>query len=110
MTQNHLTEQQQYLAAINYQESSWDPQTLSPDIGFGLGFAIIEGVSDPGDTASKGSLFWGGAAATYFWIDPAEDIVVVAMTQHMGVDGVWSIEGELAELVYGALVERNKLN
>lgn len=110
MGKNHLTEQQQYLAAINFQESSWKPDTLSPDIGFGLGFAVVENVEGYSDSKSKGSLFWAGAAATYFWIDPAEDIVVVAMTQHMGVDGVWSIERDLTKLVYGALAERRKSN
>ena len=33
---------------------------------------------------SKGSLFWGGAASTYFWADPVEDIVLVHMTQVLG--------------------------
>ena len=110
MGKNHLTEQQQYLAAINFQESSWKPDRLSPDIGFGLGFAVVENVEGYSDSKSKGSLFWAGAAATYFWIDPVEDIVVVAMTQHMGVDGVWSIERDLTKLVYGALAERRKSN
>ena len=110
MGRNHLTEQQQYLAAINFQDSIWEPDTLSPNIGFGLGFAVVENTNAHSDTKSKGSLFWSGAAATYFWIDPLEDIVVVAMTQHMGVEGVWSIERELTKLVYGALVERKKSN
>jgi len=36
-----------------------------------------------GTLGSDGGLYWGGAAATSFWIDPKKDIVVIVMTQHM---------------------------
>ena len=91
MRRNHLTDQQR--------------QTLSPALGFGLGFGIIEDPAAAGYVSSEGTFYWGGAAATSFWIDPVEDIVVVAMTQHMGVRATGSIRGELAALVYGALVD-----
>ncbi len=54
---------------------------------------------------SVGEFGWAGAAKTYFWIDPVEDIVVVSMTQHMGVRGTGALRGELSALVYGALIE-----
>jgi CubicO group peptidase (beta-lactamase class C family) len=91
MRRNHLTDQQR--------------QSLSPALGFGLGFGIIEDPAAAGYVSSEGSFYWGGAAATTFWIDPVEDIVVVAMTQHMGVRATGSIRGELAALVYGALAD-----
>ncbi len=91
MRRNHLTGQQR--------------QSLSPALGFGLGFGIIEDRAAVGYVSSEGSFYWGGAAATSFWIDPVEDIVVVAMTQHMGVRATGSIRGELAALVYGALMD-----
>ena len=91
MRRNHLTDQQR--------------ETLSPALGFGLGFGIIEDPAAAGYVSSEGTFYWAGAAATSFWIDPVEDIVVVAMTQHMGVRATGSIRGELAALVYGALVD-----
>ena len=91
MARNHLTPAQR--------------DTFSPAQGFGLGFAVIEDPAGIGYPASVGSFYWGGAAATSFWIDPAREIVVVAMTQHMGVRGTGALRGELHALVYGALTD-----
>jgi CubicO group peptidase (beta-lactamase class C family) len=30
---------------------------------------------------SVGEYFWGGVTGTYFWIDPAEDLITVFLTQ-----------------------------
>lgn len=54
---------------------------VRPGHGFGLGFAVH---LDPGASdriASPGTLSWGGIFNTYFWVDPAEEIVAVMMTQ-----------------------------
>ncbi len=53
--------------------------------------------------ASAGSFFWAGAANTHFWIDPKEDIVVIAMTQTMQVPGADSLSFQIRNLVYSAL-------
>ena len=89
MSQNHLTEEQR--------------QTFSSALGFGLGFATIEDPAGTGYLSSEGTFYWAGAAATNFWIDPTEKIVVIAMTQHMGTPGTNRLRGELNALVYGAL-------
>ena len=56
---------------------------MSPGTGFGLDFAVV---LDPvaADGISKGEYYWGGAAGTWFWIDPREDLVFVGMIQHFG--------------------------
>ena len=56
---------------------------MSPGTGFGLDFAVV---LDPvaADGISKGEYYWGGAAGTWFWIDPKEDLVFVGMIQHFG--------------------------
>ena len=89
MSRNHLSEEQN--------------STFSPALGFGLGFATIEDATGVGYPATEGTFYWSGAASTYFWIDPVEDIVVVSMTQHMGVRETGAVRGELSALVYGAL-------
>ena len=33
---------------------------------------------------NHGEFGWSGAAATYFWVDPAEAMVGVIMTQYLG--------------------------
>jgi CubicO group peptidase (beta-lactamase class C family) len=47
--------------------------------GFGLGFAVRK---EPGRSPVPGSVgeyFWGGVYGTYFWIDPAEQLIAVLM-------------------------------
>ncbi len=49
--------------------------------GFGLGFCVR---TQPGMSpvpGSVGEFFWGGVTGTYFWIDPAEDLVAVFLSQ-----------------------------
>lgn len=75
----------------------------------GIGFSIGCGVTlDLGKTMLPGSVgeyFWGGAAATAFWIDPKEDLVVVFMTQVMGSPARLTLRRDLRTLVYSALTE-----
>ena len=50
-------------------------------IGFGLGFSVT---MEPAKTlipGSPGEYSWGGAATTSFWIDPAEELIAIFMTQ-----------------------------
>jgi CubicO group peptidase (beta-lactamase class C family) len=49
--------------------------------GFGLGFEIVEHVGRSGRLGSVGEFGWGGAYYTKFWVDPAEKLVAVFMTQ-----------------------------
>jgi CubicO group peptidase (beta-lactamase class C family) len=90
-----------HLGAINIQL----PNGAPAGYGFGLGFAVVKDPPAIGFVSSDGSFYWSGAAATHFWIDPKEDLVVVAMTQHMGVPAVSALAGQLHALVYGALTE-----
>src|SRR5690606_38927799 len=53
---------------------------------------------------SAGEFMWGGFASTAFWVDPAEDLVVVFMTQ-LVPSGTFDFRGQLKAIVYGALVE-----
>jgi CubicO group peptidase (beta-lactamase class C family) len=77
-------------------------------MGFGLGFAVMEDPAAAGYMSSIGSYFWAGYASTYFWIDPIEDMVVVAMTQHIddNVPAAGALRGQFPTLVYSALLER----
>jgi CubicO group peptidase (beta-lactamase class C family) len=72
--------------------------------GFGLGFEVIENQAAAATLGSDGGLTWGGAAATSFWIDPKEDIVVIAMTQHMKAPAAQDAEARMRTLVYSALI------
>jgi CubicO group peptidase (beta-lactamase class C family) len=54
---------------------------LPPGHGFGLGFAVRTQPGMAPFPGSVGSFYWGGAAGTTFWVDPAERLYAVLMIQ-----------------------------
>ncbi|MDR6303587.1 CubicO group peptidase (beta-lactamase class C family) [Nitrobacter vulgaris] len=75
-------------------------------IGFGLGFSVT---MDPAKTliaGSPGEYAWGGAATTSFWIDPAEDLITIFMTQVIP-SSAYPIRRELRTMVYAAITDAN---
>jgi CubicO group peptidase (beta-lactamase class C family) len=75
-------------------------------IGFGLGFAVT---MDPAKTlipGSPGEYNWGGAATTSFWIDPAEELITIFMTQVLP-SSAYPLRRELRTLVYAAITGSN---
>ena len=72
-------------------------------VGFGLGFSVVLDPAKAKVVSSKGEFAWGGAASTAFWVDPAEDITLVFLTQLLP-SSVHPIRPELKALVYQALV------
>jgi CubicO group peptidase (beta-lactamase class C family) len=73
-------------------------------MGFGLTMAVGLGPAATGVIGSPGEFMWGGAASTAFWVDPAEGLVVVFMTQLMP-SGTFNFRGQLKTLVYPAIVD-----
>lgn len=49
--------------------------------GFGLGFAVRTSAGMAPFPGSVGNYYWGGAAGTTFWVDPAERLFAVMMIQ-----------------------------
>jgi len=75
-------------------------------IGFGLGFSVT---MDPAKTlipGSRGEYAWGGAATTSFWIDPAEELIAIFMTQVLP-SSAYPLRRELRTLIYSAITESN---
>ncbi len=79
-------------------------ETSYDGIGFGLGFAVVIDPPKASIITSKGEHHWGGAASTFFWIDPVEDLFVVFLTQLMP-SSTYPIRRELRARVYQAIVE-----
>jgi CubicO group peptidase (beta-lactamase class C family) len=67
--------------------------TLAPGAGFGLDFAVYTDVIAAGGYYGKGSYFWGGAAGTWFWIDPVNDLIVIGMIQQAAGTGAAAAGG-----------------
>ncbi|GAA4573243.1 serine hydrolase domain-containing protein [Planotetraspora kaengkrachanensis] len=73
-------------------------------VGFGLGFAVVQDAAKHKALASEGEYNWGGAASTTFWVDPAEQVTVVFLTQ-LTPSNAHPIRPQLRQLVYQALVD-----
>ena len=98
MTANHLPGGVDLpaLSQSLFSEAAYD------GVGFGLGFAVT---TDPAKTlmpGSRGEFFWGGAASTFFWVDPAEALTCVFMTQLLP-SSTYPVRRELRTLIYSAL-------
>jgi len=74
-------------------------------VGFSLGCGVNVDVAKTRLPGSLGEYFWGGAAATAFWIDPAEELAVVFMTQVIGSPVRLTLRRDLRTLVYAAMTE-----
>ena len=53
---------------------------------------------------SVGEYYWGGAASTIFWIDPAKELIVIFLTQFMP-SNTFNFRGQLKSLVYPAIID-----
>ncbi len=74
-------------------------------VGFSLGCGVNVDVAKTRLPGSLGEYFWGGAAATAFWIDPKEELTVVFMTQVIGSEARLTLRRDLRTLVYSAMTE-----
>ncbi|MDP2259421.1 MAG: serine hydrolase domain-containing protein [Caulobacter sp.] len=100
MTTNHLPGGKD----LTQMSKSLFSEATYAGVGFGLGFGVTV---DPAATmipGSKGDFFWGGAASTFFWVDPVEDLAVVFMTQLLP-SSAYAVRRELRTLVYSAFTE-----
>ncbi len=98
MTRNHL---QSDLAAMG--QASFNETTLE-GIGFGLGFSVMLDPARARVVGSPGEYAWGGLASTAFWVDPAEDMTVIFLTQ-LSPSDTYPLRRELRVLAYQSLVD-----
>ena len=77
-------------------------ETPYEGIGFGLGFSVVVSPTAANVLDSAGEFAWGGAASTYFWVDPVEEVIAVFLTQLLP-SSTYPIRRELKTLVYQAL-------
>lgn len=75
----------------------------SPGYGFGLGSRVLLNAAEAGIPGSPGEFGWSGAAKTYYWVDPQEELVGLFMSQFMmSVD---QPNLDLRALAYQAIVD-----
>ncbi len=100
MTTNHLPDGRD-LAAMGQPVFG---NALYTGIGFGLGVSVVLDPARAQVVNSAGSYSWGGAASTVFWVDPAEELVVLLLTQ-LTPSATYPLRQELQALAYQALVD-----
>ncbi len=99
MSSNHLA------PSLMTGEFSVGPETIRPGMGWGYDCAVFTDPATADEIVGKGTFFWIGAADTWFWIDPTNDIVFVGMTQHMIAPHQPNVEQISRPAVYQALVK-----
>lgn len=74
-------------------------------IHFGLDFGLYANTASTGSKIGEGTYFWGGAAGTWFWIDPVNDVVFIGMIQRFAQNAPTPVDfGEVSRNhVYGAM-------
>ena len=101
MTENHIGDLQVSVDGTR-------PQPGASAVRFGLDFAIYADPKSVGQPYGKGSYYWGGAAGTWFWVDPVNDLAFIGMIQQQGGTrpGAMNFRADSAQLVYAALASR----
>jgi CubicO group peptidase (beta-lactamase class C family) len=72
--------------------------------GFGLGFSVTVDAAAGKVLCSEGEYAWGGAASTAFWVDPAEEITAVFLTQLLP-SSTYPLRSQFRTLVNQAVVD-----
>jgi CubicO group peptidase (beta-lactamase class C family) len=98
MTSNHLAGDMADMGQPRFSESTYT------GVGFGLGFSVMLDPAKAQILGTPGEYAWGGAASTAFWIDPAEEMYVILLTQLMP-SSTYPIRRELRVLSYQAIVD-----
>jgi CubicO group peptidase (beta-lactamase class C family) len=75
-------------------------------VGFGLGFSVTMNPSQMLIAGSAGEYAWGGGASTAFWVDPAEELITIFMTQLLP-SSAYPVRRELRSMIYAAITDSN---
>jgi CubicO group peptidase (beta-lactamase class C family) len=100
MTSNHLPNNGDLtsMGQAVFSETPFD------GIGFGLGFSVMLDPTDAQILGTPGEFAWGGAASTYFWVDPEEDMLAIFLTQLMPSSS-YQIRREMRVAAYQAIID-----
>ena len=77
-----------------HQRVGADPADLRPGGRLRLGLCGVH--TDPvaaGGYYGNGTYWWGGAAGTWFWIDPVNELIVIGMIQQVAGTGAAAVNG-----------------
>lgn len=93
---NHLPGDLAAIATEVWAETQFD------GVGFGLLGSVVLDPAKAQISAEVGDYGWGGAAGTFFWVSPVDDMVVILFTQLLPSSAI-PVRKELRALVNAAL-------
>ena len=102
MTSNHVPSE------LLTGQFSIGSQVMRPGFGYGYNCAVVFDPPEANLPEGKGTFFWDGAAGTWFWVDPTNDVIFIGMIQRMLGPASPPLEYESRSVVYGALVDPAK--
>jgi CubicO group peptidase (beta-lactamase class C family) len=100
MASNHLSD-----IVMAAPDASFSP---AKGVGFGLDFAVVTDPARDGTLQGQGTYSWGGAAGTWFWVDPKNDLFMLGMIHILAKEidpALAKISDDASTLVYQALVD-----
>jgi CubicO group peptidase (beta-lactamase class C family) len=103
LASNHLDDDIRAKAAESFSEHT--------GLGYGFDISVVMDAAKAGTLRGEGTYAWGGAAGSWFWIDPKNDLTFIGMIQVMNTwndQQLRKLDAETEALVYGALVEPAK--
>jgi CubicO group peptidase (beta-lactamase class C family) len=104
MTMNHLPGNAEIAELMP--ASDMFNETGFRGVGFGLGVAVMQNLAHAALPGSIGEYAWGGLAGTFFFVDPREDLIAVAMTQVIDTQARrMRLRRDLRTLIYSAMTE-----
>jgi CubicO group peptidase (beta-lactamase class C family) len=83
-------------------------QVMRPGFGYGYNCAVVFDPPEANLPDGKDEFFWDGAAGTWFWVDPTNDVVFIGMIQRILGPASPNLEYQSRSVVYGALVDPSK--
>jgi CubicO group peptidase (beta-lactamase class C family) len=98
MTQNHLPNETTLaeFAVDSFSEAG------QAGVGYGLGVSVVTDHVRNKSLVPEGSFAWGGAASTWFWVDPSEELSVALYAQLLPSSS-YPWRRALQQLVYTSL-------
>jgi CubicO group peptidase (beta-lactamase class C family) len=102
MRSNHLTPN------LQTGEFGIGSHRMRPGFGFGYDVAVFEDPAKAGSVVGRGTYLWDGAASTFFWIDPTNDLIYIGMLQRRGGGVLAPVQAMSRPLTFQALIEPEK--
>lgn len=93
MTSNHLSQEllnAGFIAGVHH---------IRPGYGYGFNGAVYYDPELAGSPVGRGAYQWDGAAGTWFWIDPENQLLFVGMIQRMLQEGMPLLQAETQALI-----------